>query len=328
MSGDEPPIQSLTGSTRSGSPLAITRSPGPDLAPWFYWISIAEGTLPPDLEVKCGVLGDHPCIRILFGGTWTAETVEGPKIFDPGPNGITLYFGAQTKLMPISVTGSYKAITLHFRAGAPSMLGGPAQLDMVNNVLDYDVLAGRDPLAANIPIEEDYDAWFNGLTGYLRRFVERYRPRYPDPVVIAFERACLARPDFSLQDFAAEHRVSRRTLERICRRDLGLSPQKFQRRARALDMAASLLGVVLPEEEAEMHLRYFDQPHLTREIRHFFGLTPKQLANGPHPFLRLTMESRQSRRLDALEYLKDVTAKPWRDPSREPRATKGADKAA
>ena len=49
------------------------------------------------------------------------------------------------------------------------------------------------------------------------------------------------------------------------------------RRARALDMAAVLLGVALEEEEQELRLRYFDQSHLIREMRHYFDMTPGQL---------------------------------------------------
>jgi AraC-like DNA-binding protein len=105
-------------------------------------------------------------------------------------------------------------------------------------------------------------------------------------------------------------------------RDFGISPKAVQRRARALDMAAALLGVARSEEEAQLRLRYFDQSHLIREIRHFFGMRPTDLSNGAHPLLRLNIESRQMRRLRALEELDERTsagAIPWRDPTREPQ---------
>lgn len=90
------------------------------------------------------------------------------------------------------------------------------------------------------------------------------------------------------------------------------------RRARALDIAAVLLGVAMKEEEAEMRLRCFDQSHLIREMRQFFAMTPTQLRTGAHSLLRITMEIRQSRRLDALALLGRDQPRPWRDPKAEP----------
>ena len=106
----EPPIRSLTGSTREGAPLSLSKTPADDISSWFYWISVAEGELPSDLTVRCGMLGDQACIRLIWGGVWTAETLDGHQVFDPGEEGITLYFGPQTRYMPVSVTGSYRVI--------------------------------------------------------------------------------------------------------------------------------------------------------------------------------------------------------------------------
>ena len=88
----------------------------------------------------------------------------------------------------------------------------------------------------------------------------------------------------------------------------------------ALDMAAALLGVADEDEEPELRLRYFDQSHLSREMRHFFDQTPRGLQVGDCPLLRITMEIRQSRRLEALAKLSADEPAPWRDPDAEPEA--------
>jgi AraC-like DNA-binding protein len=77
----------------------------------------------------------------------------------------------------------------------------------------------------------------------------------------------------------------------------------------------------LEEEEQELRLRYFDQSHLIREMRHYFEMTPGQLKNSPSPLLRITMEIRQSRRVEALARIGADQPRPWRDPGAEPRST-------
>ena len=289
---------------------------------------MAEGELPPDLTVRCGMLGDQACMRLIWGGVWTADTLDGHQVFDPGEEGITLYFGPQTRYMPVSVTGSYRVITIHLITGAPPVLGGPSQSELRDRIVNHDELVGHGKLTRKIPVELGYDDWMTAVEGQLRTFLDKTDRPAPDPLTAAFERECLAAPDFVISDFADAAGVSTRTLERAVQRDFGISPKLVQRRARALDMAATLLGVARPEEEPDMRLRYFDQSHLIREMRHFFGMRPTELTSGPHPFLRLNMESRQRRRLKALEELEELEAQgaaPWRDPVSEPAWRRDAD---
>ena len=318
MTGKDIPIRSLTGATRSGAPLAASRRVADDLAPWFYWISAAAGELAATQTVRCGMLSDQSCVRILFGGTWTARTVDGPMVFEPGERGLTLYFGPQTRYMPISVTGSYQVITLTLAAGAPHVLDLPEQETMLDRIVDYDALVGDAAISACIPLDRGYGHWLAALESRLRTFIAHQRPPLPDPVVTVFDRESLARPDFRIADFANYHGVSQRTVERGVRRAFGLAPKQVLRRARALDTAARLLGVTLPEEEHALELRYYDQPHQSREVRRFFGMTPGELARGAHPMLRLNIELRQSRRLLSLAKVGNPAERPWRDPAAEP----------
>lgn len=318
MGGSDNPIRSLTGATRAGAPLAASRAVAHDLAPWFTWISAAEGELAPGRTVRCGMLGDHACIRILFGGAWTAQTAGGPMTFAPCERGLTLYFGPQTRYMPIGVTGSYKVITLTLAAGAAPVLDLPDQTGMLDRIADFGALPGCTNLGPYIPLGESYGQWIAALESALRALIARSSPKRPDPVMTAFERACLVRPDFRIADFAAGQGVSQRTVERAVKRSFGLTPKQVLRRARALDTAARLLGVALPDEEAAMELRYYDQSHQSREVRRFFGMTPGELARGAHPMLRLNIELRQSRRLLMLTKAGEPAPRPWRDPAAEP----------
>lgn len=319
---DGPLIKSQTGATRGGSPLALSRAPAKDLLPWCYWWSIAEGELPEGMRISCGRVVDHPCITIIYHDAWAAGTADGRQVWQPGPHGRALYFGPQSRCMPLEITGRYIAITLHFNAGATATLGFPDNIAMLDRIVDVDEAFGRDvPLGSLVPLDQPYEDWLRAIEdGFLRPLVEAAGRREPDPIIIDFEHQCLENPDITVEQFADRHAVSKRTIERIIKSAFGITPKQALRRARVLDMASALLDVARPEDRPEIELRYFDQSHRVKEVRSFFGRSPSQLKNGLNPFLRLALEVRQRRRLDALSRLKANELGPWRDPDSEPRS--------
>jgi len=317
-----PLIKSQTGATRGGSPLALSRAPASDLLPWGYWWSIAECELPEGMRIDCGRVVDHPCMTIIYHDAWTAGTADGEQVWEPGEHGRALYFGPQTKCMPLSISGRYTAIALYFNAGAATLLGFPDNSEMLDRIIDIDEYFGRKiPLGAMVPWEEDYEAWLSTLDErFLRPLVEAANFEEPNPIAIDFEQQCLANPDITVEEFAAGHDVSKRTIERLIKSAFGITPKQALRRARVLDMAAALLDVARPEDKPEIELRYFDQSHRVKEVRSFFGMPPTELKNGLRPFVRLALEVRQRRRLDALNRLGPDEIGPWRDPNAEPRS--------
>src|SRR3546814_13575326 len=92
-------IRSLTGSHVNGAPLAVARPPADDLRPWLSWISVTNLEIPQGQTVHCATLSDQPCLRLMFGASWTADDREGHKVFHPGRKGMTLYFGSQSRIM-------------------------------------------------------------------------------------------------------------------------------------------------------------------------------------------------------------------------------------
>lgn len=321
-----PRIRSQTGATRSGEPLAVSRAPAADLLPWCYWWSIAAGELPQGMRIECNRVVDHSCITIIFHDAWTAGTADGVQVWEPGPSGKALYFGPQSRCMPLGIEGRYVAITMHFNPGAAILLGFPDNGSVLDRIIDIDEYFGRKvPLGKIVPLCNDHETWLAVLEDeFVRPLVASAKGKLPDPITVDFERQCLSDPDISVEHFAEGHEVSKRTIERIIKRDYGLTPKQALRRARALDMGAALLDVARPEDQPEIELRYFDQSHRTKEVRAFFGMAPSQLKKGAHPFLRLALEVRQRRRLDALNRLLPDELGPWRDPDSEPRSGRSA----
>lgn len=309
---------SLTGSTPGGLPLALNRSPRPALQPWIMRAGVTDVTLAPGQEIRCATFSEHPVLRMIFGARWSAETAEGWREFDPGDDGLALYFGPCTWRMPLVAHGSFRVVTINLAAGAARGFGLPPQKETLDRIYRLDPIAGQAaPLPGYRP-QADKRAWLDAVEAQLQDALEGAAHPRPDALMTAFELASLTDPGVSLDRFAADHATTRRTLERAILREWGVTPGQALRRARALDMAAVLLGVALEEEEQELRLRYFDQSHLIHEMRHYFDMTPGQLQHAAHPLLRITMEIRQSRRLEALARIGAGEARPWRDPAAEP----------
>lgn len=316
--GAAPHITSLTGATPGGMPLALNRAPREALRPWIIRIGVTDVALPEGQPIACGTLSEHPVMRIIFGSRWTATTAEGNLEFAPGEEGIALYFGPNCQRMPLIAHGSFRVVTINMAPGAAGTLSLPPQHEMADRIYRLDPVAGRDTVLPGYRPGSDKRDWLDAAEDQLAAAFAAAAPPQPHKLMTAFETLCLTDPGASLDCFARDNGVTRRTLERTIHREWGASPGEALRRARALDMAAVLLGLGLEEEEQEARLRYFDQSHLTREMHRYFGMTPGQLHNVPHPLLNITMEIRQSRRLEALQRLAADEPRPWRDPGAEP----------
>ena len=306
-----PALEPLSGATRDGQPLSLNRAAAPDLSPWLARIMSAEVRAPAGAIVRCGMFNDTGQLRVLMSGQWTAETSDGHTRHNLDNRGQALFFGPHSHAMPITVTGSFRVTGLSFRPGAEHAMGGPLPSQTLDRILDYDAIVGHGRLGDRFASQRSNDAWIDRMEELLREFVARRNPPTPDPVTNAFDRFAFASPNAPVGEFIEGYGVTQRTLERIVRRDFGMTPKQVLRRARVLDMASQLLGVAAPDEADELAMRFFDQSHLIREFSHFFGMTPQQLARRPNPLLRITLEGRQARRLEELQRIEPGET-PWR----------------
>lgn len=316
--GEAPAITSLTGSTPGGMPLALNRTPRATLRPWVMRIGVTDVALMPGQRIECRTFSEHPVMRIIFGAPWSAQTRDGRRDYEPGEDGLALYFGPNSRHMPLIAHGSFRVVTINCGPGAGGAFDLPPQPETVDRIFGLDPVARSPEVLPGYRPQADKRAWLDTAEEQLANAFAAAAPKRPAPLMTAFEALCLTDPGGSLDGFASANGVTRRTLERAIHREWGVTPHEAQRRARALDMAAVLLGVALEDEEQELRLRYFDQSHLIREMRHYFDMTPGQLQHAAHPLLRITMEIRQSRRLEALARIGAGEARPWRDPRAEP----------
>ncbi len=299
----------MTGVSQSGVPLSSNRAPAADLRPWVGWMISAKIRTTPGSAISCGMLNDLVYVRVIFDGAWEAHTADGWQSFETGP----LLFGQQSRFMPLTCRGHVMSAGFGLRAGAlHALLGRDAGelLDRIEVANPFGL--SPEELDEIRSPESTPQGWSDIMEGALRRFIARTDPPLPDPLSTAFELAAFTDPQISPAAFAENMGVSLRTLQRIVRRDFGMSPKHVLRRARLLDFAAQVAGVADDTEAEEMALRFFDQSHLTREFGAFFGVTPREFRAEPRPFMTITLEQRQARRLDELARIAPGAVPPWR----------------
>lgn len=304
-------IEPQYGVSREGQPLSYNRAPAPDLAPWIAGLYATVIDAPADHKLDCGLFNDTTFMRFQLKGEWTAHTADGIR-----ENGrAALFFGPQSRLMPISVRGAFISTGFSFRPGAGYALAKTKIGEHTDRFTPCDELgfpgeAALEMLEAGTSPEE----WLTSMEDLFRQLIAGTKAGVPDPVSSRFEAIALANPSQPVADIARDIGIEQRQLERIVRRDFGMAPKKVLRRARALDMASHLRGVADHEEAEELTLRYFDQSHLIHEFTDLFGMTPGKFVETPLPILTLALESRQARRLEALKRLAPGQKRPWEQP--------------
>jgi AraC-like DNA-binding protein len=287
----------LTGATADGQPLTLNRAPNADLEPWISRVFVLQVDAPADHFLRCALFNDTPYIRVLVDGQWTAATAAGVK-----PAGQDCYlFGPQTARIAVTVAGPFSAAGLGIRPAAWSAIADAGGATLVNDLAPFSQLGfSAAAFQRAVADSDDRVLWLDRLEQAFRGLLDQLGWPAPDALCELFDRTALIDPDFSIADFCDQHGIGQHRLTRQVRRGFGLTPKGVLRRCRALDLAAQLLGVGDPDEAEDLILRYFDQSHVIREFRHFFGMTPRQFRIADQPIMRLSLESRQARRREAI----------------------------
>ncbi len=264
--------------------------------------------IPVGHTIDCGLFNDTTTIRMQLRGEWTAQTAEGLK----REARTALIFGPQSRLMPVTVSGSFTSIGISLRPGAGFAVMKFNTADIIDRIRTCDEYglpgsAALSGLEACASAEECLQL----LEDMIRMILKETGAVEPDPVSVYFEAVSMANPTLPVAEIARQGGIELRRLERIVRRDFGMSPKKVLRRARALDMASQLRGVADEAEADELELRYYDQSYLIREFTELFGMAPSQFVATPQPILTLALESRQARRLEAIERVAPGARRPW-----------------
>lgn len=308
-----PAMRSKPDHARPGELILHDRAPVPELSPWIARVSATDVEIAPEQVIECGILSDTAVLRVLFRGEWRSETRDGSLDFTSG----AFFCGPQSKRMPTRVKGKFATCTVSLKPGTVAALNGPDAVHTLDRVIPYDAMYDEPWCRSDILIDwfdpaGPPERWLRVAEKLFEQLIDYTGAKEPDPIIAAFDKAAFEDPNLSVAEFAKEHDISVRQFERLVKAAFGLTPKRVLRRARALDMAAHLCGVADDAEAADMALRYYDQSHLNREFAEFFRMTPAQFARTPQPFLTLSLEGRQLRRLEALGRNHPGMLPPWR----------------
>lgn len=294
--------------TRDGQAISINRPPRETLRPWVSHIYGMRLPAAKDAVISCGIFTDGAMLRVLLDGDWHADSADGTHLFHKK----ALFFGPQSKRMPVSVRGSFASVGLSLRPGASHALAKLDTSKLLDRILPYEKLGwDEEALMARFDPAGCVERWMDELEDCMEALVEQAGGKRPAALSAAFNHLALEDPGRTVTACAKILSVDKRKLERVSKRDFGLSPKQVLRRARALDMAAHLRGVADLDEAQELALRYFDQSHLIRDFASMFGMTPMQFVRTPQPLMTITLEARQARRLEALERIEEGEPRPW-----------------
>ena len=304
-------IASQQGTTRDGQPMSYSRAPAPELAPWISGLYVTVIDAPEQHRLDCGLFNDCAVLRMQLRGHWTAETAEGLLEHERA----ALLFGPQTRRMAVTVTGPFTSAGIQLRPGVWHALLRKNSAELLDRIVPVDIM-GLDGDMALLSLDacDGPEQQLKVLEDIVAKAIARAGSRKPDPVTVRFEELAFTDPTANISDFARSIGVEQRRLERIIKRDFGMSPKQVLRRARVLDMASHLRGVADGAEADELELRYYDQSHMIRDFVEYFGVTPGVFVETPQPILTLALETRQARRLEALARLEPGAPKPWEQP--------------
>ncbi|UIP07451.1 helix-turn-helix domain-containing protein [Erythrobacter sp. SDW2] len=294
--------------TRDGQAISFNRPPRESLRPWVSHIYGIRMVAPEMAIISCGIFSDSPMLRVLLDGDWHADDADGSHLFHRQ----ALFFGPQSRRMPVSVRGSFATVGLALKPGACHALGGPSAESIMDRILPYPALGWDEAaLMDRFDPAADVAQWMDALEDCMEALVAQAGGKPPNRTTERFYRLAFEDPSLTVTACADRLAVDKRKLERVSKRDFGLSPKQVLRRARALDMAAHLRGVADLAEAQELALRYFDQSHLIRDFSAMFAMTPMQFVRTPQPLMTITLEARQARRLEALDRLEEGKRRPW-----------------
>jgi len=245
--------------------------PSPELEPWVERLWMVEWELDAPFTQE---LLNHPTVNLAVEAEHAAV------------------FGIRTARDRRTIDGTGRVVGVKFRPGGFQPWLGRSVHTLTNRVLPLTAVFGPagDELAAAVRAEAD--APFAAMEAFLRA-----RTPPPDPnldVLAAIVGTMLEDPAVvRVDELAARHGLSVRTLQRLFRRYVGVSPKWVLQRYRLHEAAERIAEgrEALADGEAAgrdrwdwaataLELGYVDQAHFIRDFKALIGASPAQYAAG------------------------------------------------
>lgn len=257
-------------------------TPDPRLAPYIstYYRVFVDYPLIEDVE-----RADVGYLRFMFSGTGFYDYGGGQR----DPDRPVMLLGPATRTASYSVRGpleSFGCVLL------PAFWGGIVEAEAhshANRALDAVPTLGADALILFEALKRTRDVARMGrlMDTFL---LPRIRAIPPDHLEV-IDRignwlSCFPIPP--VEELYGSIALSRRQVMRLANRYFGAPPKLLSRKFRALRTASRLIGTRGPVPEA-LVADYADRAHMIREVKHFTGMTPRNLQINSSPIMQITL---------------------------------------
>lgn len=246
--------------------------PPPDLQPY---ISLFYEFHHPGPVFEGYTKADYAQFRVhLRGHGGTYRFIDGTELVSPrvqimGPTtGVThIRTESAVHVFGAGILPQGWAQMVEFGAGA-----------LINSVIDVEPLFGKgmtvlgEAFTSAATVEERLEL----AIGAARRFLATDHRNPKAKILRAVDEWLMSSTDPQVDALYAMLPLSPRQIERDCRKFYGAAPKQIARKFRALRAATMIARGEATIADA-IDFGFYDQSHMTREIRHFTGETPKKL---------------------------------------------------
>jgi len=253
------------------------------LRPWIlcYWMvepqteNKNEAATDPD-KLQLLIPDGHSEIVFMLTGSFTRWNIDAPA--KRAQMAASYVIGGRSKSVFTQSTGGLRlaGVKLDPRA-LRTLLGMPLSEFRDSTVACANVgvaaLSELEERIANLRVVDQLASAFDQF--FLRRMTDALREE--DAVSHLLERIRATRGSQSILQWAREHRVDSRTLERRFVAQMGMAPKQFARIER---FKHSYHGLSTHQGKGRSYLEpYYDESHFNREFRNFLGMSPMTWLN-------------------------------------------------
>jgi AraC-like DNA-binding protein len=246
------------------------------LRPWIlcYWMvepDLGTATDPDKLQLL--IPDGHSEIVFMLAGSFTRWNIDTPD--KRAQMAASYVIGGRSKSVFTQSTGGLRlaGIKLDPRALSEFRDSTVACAD-----LGVAALSELEEKIANLRAVDQLASAFDQF--FLRRMTDELREK--NAVSQLLERIRATRGSQSILQWAREHRVDPRTLERRFVAQMGMAPKQFARIER---FKYSYHGLSTQTGRGRTYLEpYYDESHFNREFRQFLGMSPMAWLNHQSEF--------------------------------------------
>ncbi|MEH1164598.1 AraC family transcriptional regulator [Micromonospora sp. CPCC 205539] len=250
--------------------------PAESLRPWVehYWL--IDWALSAPFEQR---IVPHPAVNLVFRRDGDESRDDDGGSGGGGGQGTGEVAGVGRHLFRITLTGTGRVCGIQFRPGGFHPFWGRSVAELTGRRLPLP--AGRLPQFDHRICAGTDDDRRLALDALLTAMAPE-----PDPVVDEAVRLAEAirtdRTVLRVDDFAAQHDLTVRRLQRLFTEYVGVGPKWVIRRYRLQEAVEQAAGGPLAWADLAADLGYSDQAHLVRDFTAVAGVSPAAYARSVH----------------------------------------------